>query len=97
MTSGKRAIRINSPSSFFTMADGVALGAKMPLHNTASTSAPASFNVGTSGRSSIRLGVATANARAVPLLTWLTTGPASAMVVVTCPEITASTDSLALL
>ena len=26
---------------------------------------------------------------------WLTTGPASAMVVVTCPEITASTESLA--
>ena len=88
---------MNSASSFFTIPGGVSLGTKMPLHNTASTSAPASFSVGTSGRSSIRLDVATASARAVPLLTWLTTGPASAMVVVTWPEITASTDSLALL
>ena len=48
------------PRAFLTIAGGVAFGAKMPLHNTASTSAPASFKVGTSGRSSIRLGVATA-------------------------------------
>src|ERR1700675_2558142 len=97
ITSGSFAIRINSLSSLVTIVGGVAFGTKMPLHSTASTSAPASFRVGTSGRSSIRLGAATASARTVPALTWLTTGPASAMVVVTWPEITASTDSLALL
>jgi hypothetical protein len=51
--------------------------------------------VGTSGRSSVRFGAATASARTWPPLTWLDTGPASAMVAVTWPEITAITESLA--
>ena len=95
-TSGSRAIFMNSPSSFFTISGGVPFGAKMPVQMMASTSAPDSFMVGTSGKSASRFEV-TASARTVPALTCGDTGPASAIVAATWPETTASTISLALL
>ena len=74
---------MNSPSSFPTISGGVSFGANTPVHSAASTSTPASFMVGTSGKSSIRFGAATASARTLPAFTWRDTGPASAMAVVT--------------
>ncbi len=63
ITSDNLAIRMNSPSSFFTIAGGVSLGRKTRLRSTASTSAPASFMVGTSGKSSIRFGASLCGCR----------------------------------
>ena len=56
------------------MSGGVALGANMPVQMMASTSAPASFMVGTSGKSSIRFCDVTASARTVPDFTCGDTG-----------------------
>ena len=57
---------------------------------------PASI-VGTFASAAIRLGAVTASARTLPAFNCPTTGGGSAMVNVTCPEITAPTDSPLLL
>src|SRR6185369_6180090 len=77
---------------------GVAAGAWKPVHSaTSMPGAPASASVGTSGHDGWRAAAVTASARTLPAFNWPTTGGGSAMVKVTCPEMTALTDSPLLL
>ena len=72
-SSGERAAAAIAPCSLSTTARGVPAGAKTPNQAEATTSMPASFSVGTSGKLPERALPVVASARSLPAFTCAST------------------------
>src|SRR5665647_1865284 len=97
-TSGDLTTRINSVSSFFTMAGGTQAGVNMALQNEMFMSGnPASAMVGTSGNWCERADEVMAMARTLPALIKPAAGPVSTSAAIVVPAITEVNASVLLL